>query len=41
MAAATSSDEGQVIACHTVDHWKEQFAKGVETKKLVYSSSFH
>ncbi|KAF8024198.1 hypothetical protein BT93_F1405 [Corymbia citriodora subsp. variegata] len=27
--------EGQVIGCHTVDSWKQQFQKGIESKKLV------
>ncbi|KAL3505339.1 hypothetical protein ACH5RR_035180 [Cinchona calisaya] len=30
-----ASEEGQVISCHTVDHWKEHFQKGIESKKLV------
>ncbi|KAK3424856.1 hypothetical protein EUGRSUZ_F01604 [Eucalyptus grandis] len=29
------AEEGQVYGCHTVDAWKEQFQKGVESKKLV------
>ncbi|CAK7346302.1 unnamed protein product [Dovyalis caffra] len=29
------AEEGQVIACHTVDAWKEQFEKGKESKKLI------
>ncbi|XP_051139112.1 thioredoxin H-type 1-like [Andrographis paniculata] len=30
-----ASEEGQVIAVHSVDQWKEAFQKGVESKKLV------
>ncbi|PIN21690.1 Thioredoxin [Handroanthus impetiginosus] len=30
-----SSEEGQVIGCHSVEEWKEQHQKGVESKKLV------
>ncbi|KAL5557959.1 hypothetical protein UlMin_034170 [Ulmus minor] len=29
------AEEGQVISCHTVDAWKEQFLQGTESKKLV------
>ncbi|KAI4336838.1 hypothetical protein L6164_015318 [Bauhinia variegata] len=29
------AEEGQVIGCHTVDSWKEQFEKGKESKKLI------
>ncbi|CAA2998024.1 thioredoxin H-type 1 [Olea europaea subsp. europaea] len=29
------AEEGQVIGCHSVDQWKENFNKGIETKKLV------
>ncbi|KAI5596838.1 hypothetical protein POPTR_002G030000v4 [Populus trichocarpa] len=29
------AEEGQVIACHTVDVWKEQFEKGKGTQKLI------
>ncbi|CAA2998025.1 thioredoxin H-type 1-like [Olea europaea subsp. europaea] len=28
------AEEGQVIGCHSVDQWKENFNKGIETKKL-------
>jgi hypothetical protein len=31
------AEEGQVIACHTVDVWKEQFEKGKGTQKLVFN----
>ncbi|XP_073020123.1 thioredoxin H-type 1-like [Primulina eburnea] len=27
--------EGQVIGCHSVQQWKDQFQKGVDSKKLV------
>ncbi|KAI3521943.1 hypothetical protein L1887_11419 [Cichorium endivia] len=30
-----ASSEGVVIGCHTVDQWKEQFGKHVDSKKLV------
>lgn len=30
-----AAEEGQVISCHTIDQWKEQFEKGKESKKLV------
>uniref|UniRef100_A0A5B7BTR9 Putative Thioredoxin H-type 1, H1,TRX1 n=1 Tax=Davidia involucrata TaxID=16924 RepID=A0A5B7BTR9_DAVIN len=30
-----SSEEGQVIGCHTVDQWNEQLQKGNESKKLM------
>nr|AFP49340.1 thioredoxin h [Olea europaea] len=30
-----AAEEGQVIGCHSVDQWKENFNKGIETKKLV------
>ncbi|XP_047324166.1 thioredoxin H-type 1-like [Impatiens glandulifera] len=30
-----SSEEGQVIGCHTVDEFKHQMQKGTESKKLV------
>ncbi|KAL3840275.1 hypothetical protein ACJIZ3_024866 [Penstemon smallii] len=30
-----SSEEGQVISCHSIDEWKEHFQKGLESKKLV------
>ena len=29
------AEEGGVIACHTVDHWKEQLEKHKDPKKLV------
>ncbi|KAL4584257.1 hypothetical protein LXL04_008853 [Taraxacum kok-saghyz] len=29
------AEEGVVIACHTVDHWKEQLEKHKDSKKLV------
>ncbi|EEF52643.1 thioredoxin H-type-like [Ricinus communis] len=29
------AEEGQVIACHTVEAWTEQLEKGQETKKLI------
>ncbi|CAI9763751.1 unnamed protein product [Fraxinus pennsylvanica] len=32
---AAAAEEGQVIGCHSVDQWKENFNKGIETKKLV------
>lgn len=31
----SSSDEGVVIGCHTVDQWKKQLEKHKESKKLV------
>ncbi|KAK4481415.1 hypothetical protein RD792_012308 [Penstemon davidsonii] len=30
-----SSEEGQVISCHSIDEWKQNFQKGLESKKLV------
>ncbi|CAK9148227.1 unnamed protein product [Ilex paraguariensis] len=30
-----ATEEGQVIGCHTVEHWKQQFQKANESKKLV------
>ncbi|CAI9777859.1 unnamed protein product [Fraxinus pennsylvanica] len=30
-----AAEEGQVIGCHSLDQWKENFNKGIETKKLV------
>ncbi|MGD7361365.1 thioredoxin family protein, partial [Ralstonia pseudosolanacearum] len=30
-----TSEEGQVISCHTIEQWNEQLAKGNESKKLV------
>ncbi|KAF9686776.1 hypothetical protein SADUNF_Sadunf02G0024900 [Salix dunnii] len=30
-----AEEEGQVIACHTVDVWKAQLEKGKETAKLI------
>ncbi|CAI9786569.1 unnamed protein product [Fraxinus pennsylvanica] len=30
-----SSEEGQVIGCHSVEQWTEQFQKGVGLNKLV------
>lgn len=30
-----AAEEGQVIGCHTVDAWKDQFQKGKDSKKLV------
>ncbi|KAM7264301.1 hypothetical protein ACFE04_001984 [Oxalis oulophora] len=32
---AASSDEGQVISCHTVEQWTAQLEKANESKKLV------
>ncbi|GMY23780.1 thioredoxin H-type-like [Fagus crenata] len=29
------AEENQVISCHTVEDWTEQFEKGKESKKLV------
>nr|AEC03322.1 thioredoxin H-type 7 [Hevea brasiliensis] len=29
------AEEGQVIACHTVQAWTEQLEKGQESKKLI------
>ncbi|KAG8503085.1 hypothetical protein CXB51_000905 [Gossypium anomalum] len=29
------AEEGQVIACHTVESWNQQLQKGNESKKLV------
>ncbi|KAJ9674820.1 hypothetical protein PVL29_024007 [Vitis rotundifolia] len=29
------AEEGQVVGCHSVDSWKEQFQHGIESKKLV------
>ncbi|KAG6776520.1 hypothetical protein POTOM_020033 [Populus tomentosa] len=29
------AEEGQVIACHTVDTWKEHFEKGKGSQKLI------
>jgi len=34
------AEEGQVIACHTVDTWKEHFEKGKGSQKLVFASLF-
>lgn len=34
------AEEGQVIACHTVDTWKEHFEKGKGSQKLVFASIF-
>ncbi|GER32037.1 thioredoxin [Striga asiatica] len=31
----STSEEGQVIGCHSVDQWKELFQKGVDSHKLV------
>ncbi|XP_073314534.1 thioredoxin H-type 1-like [Primulina huaijiensis] len=30
-----SEVEGQVIGCHSVQQWKDQFQKGLDSKKLV------
>lgn len=30
------AEEGQVIAVHTVESWKEQIEKGNDSKKLVF-----
>ena len=30
-----AAEEGQVIACHTIESWNEHFSKAKETKKLV------
>lgn len=30
-----AAEEGQVISCHTVEEWKDQFQKGKDSKKLV------
>ncbi|KAL7117382.1 hypothetical protein ACP275_03G068800 [Erythranthe tilingii] len=30
-----SSEEGQVLGCHSVEQWKDLFQKGVDSKKLV------
>ncbi|KAL1354883.1 hypothetical protein HN51_006935 [Arachis hypogaea] len=32
---AGSSEEGQVIGCHSVDAWTQQLEKGNESKKLI------
>uniref|UniRef100_I1J8Q2 Thioredoxin domain-containing protein n=1 Tax=Glycine max TaxID=3847 RepID=I1J8Q2_SOYBN len=32
---AGSSEEGQVISCHTVEEWNDQLQKGNESKKLI------
>ncbi|KAL8059103.1 hypothetical protein ABFS82_03G064100 [Erythranthe guttata] len=32
---ASSSEEGQVLGCHSVEQWKDLFQKGVDSKKLV------
>ncbi|KAJ0026056.1 hypothetical protein Pint_09032 [Pistacia integerrima] len=29
------AEEGQVVGCHTVESWKEQLQKGIDTKKLI------
>ncbi len=29
------AEEGQVIACHTVESWNQQFQRGKDSKKLV------
>ena len=34
-----AAEEGQVIACHTVEAWNEQLQKGNDSKTLVIS--FH
>ena len=34
---AGSSEEGQVIGCHTVEAWTDHLQKGNESKKLVRS----
>ncbi|CAA0838987.1 Thioredoxin H1 [Striga hermonthica] len=31
----STTEEGQVIGCHSVDQWKELFLKAVESHKLV------
>lgn len=31
----TVAEEGQVISCHTVESWAEQFQLAKESKKLV------
>jgi hypothetical protein len=31
------AEENQVISCHTVEDWTEQFEKGKESKKLVFN----
>lgn len=30
------AEEGQVVGCHSVESWKEQFQHGIESKKLVF-----
>lgn len=30
-----AAEEGQVIGCHTVEEWNDQFQKGKDSKKLV------
>ncbi|KAL8098475.1 thioredoxin H-type 1-like [Apium graveolens] len=30
-----AAEEGQVIGCHTVEEWNEQFQKAKDSKKLV------
>lgn len=30
-----AAEEGQVISCHTIDQWNDQFEKGKASKKLV------
>uniref|UniRef100_A0A7C9CMQ1 Thioredoxin domain-containing protein n=1 Tax=Opuntia streptacantha TaxID=393608 RepID=A0A7C9CMQ1_OPUST len=29
------AEEGQVIGCHSIEHWNEHFNRGKELKKLV------
>lgn len=31
-----AAEEGQVIGCHTVEAWNEQFQKGKDSGKLVF-----
>ncbi|KAJ4702020.1 Thioredoxin [Melia azedarach] len=35
MSEVEVQEEGQVIGCHTVESWKEQFQKGTDAKKLI------
>ncbi|KAF9619241.1 hypothetical protein IFM89_005795 [Coptis chinensis] len=32
---ASSTEEGQVISCHTLEAWNEQLQKGNDSKKLI------
>lgn len=36
-----AAEEGQVIACHSEEQWKEEFQKAKDSKKLVFFFNFH